>query len=60
MKSPVASLCFACSSVKNLVNVTISVLIFSCTGGPVVVTGMLPFPLLRNSLFVGEVAILKS
>lgn len=39
VKSPVASLCFACSSVRNLVRVTISVLIFSvCTP--------LPLPLL--------------
>ena len=29
MKSPVASLCFVCSSVRNLVSVIISVLIFS-------------------------------
>lgn len=29
VKSPVASLCFACSSVRNLVSVTISVLTFS-------------------------------
>lgn len=29
VKSPVASLCFDCSSVRNLVRVTMSVLIFS-------------------------------
>jgi hypothetical protein len=29
VKSPVASLCFVCSSVRNLVSVIISVLIFS-------------------------------
>lgn len=29
MKSPVASLCFACSSVRKRVRVTMSVLIFS-------------------------------
>lgn len=29
VKSPVASLCFACSSVRNLVKVTMSVLICS-------------------------------
>ena len=29
VKSPLASLCFLCSSVKNLVKVTMSVLIFS-------------------------------
>ena len=34
MKSPVASLCLDCSSVKNRVRVTMSVLIFSwATGG---------------------------
>ncbi len=59
MKSPVASLCLACSSVKNRVNVTMSVLIFSCTGGAEVV-GTLPCPLLRNPLFVEGVAIVKS
>lgn len=37
MKSPVASLCFDCSSVRNLVRVTISVLISaSCAVTPVV------------------------
>lgn len=30
VKSPVASLCFTCSSVRKRVRVTISVLIFSC------------------------------
>jgi len=30
VKSPVASLCFDCSSVRKRVSVTISVLIFSC------------------------------
>jgi hypothetical protein len=30
VKSPVASLCFACSSVRNLVRVTMSVLTCSC------------------------------
>lgn len=34
MKSPVASLCFVCSSVKNLVKVMISVLIASPTAPP--------------------------
>ena len=34
VKSPVASLCFVCSSVKNLVSVMISVLIFSAPPGP--------------------------
>jgi len=34
VKSPVASLCFVCSSVRNLVRVTMSMLTFSaCTGG---------------------------
>jgi len=34
VKSPVASLCFVCSSVKNLVSVMMSVLIFSAPPGP--------------------------
>lgn len=34
VKSPVASLCLTCSSVKNLVRVTMSVLIFSWPTGP--------------------------
>lgn len=34
VKSPVASLCFACSSVRNLVSVTMSVLIFSVGSPP--------------------------
>lgn len=38
MKSPVASGCFDCSSVRSLVRVKISVLIFSCP------TGGAPFP----------------
>jgi hypothetical protein len=33
VKSPVASLCFVCSSVRNRVRVTMSVLIFSTEGG---------------------------
>ena len=35
VKSPVASLCFVCSSVRNRVSVTMSVLIFSCATGTV-------------------------
>ena len=39
VKSPVASLCFACSSVRNLVRVMMSVLICSWpTGGVVIIT----------------------
>ena len=34
VKSPVASLCFVCSSVRKRVRVTISVLIFSWPTGP--------------------------
>ena len=34
MKSPVASLCFVCSSVRNLVSVIMSVLIFSWPTAP--------------------------
>ena len=33
VKSPVASLCFACSSVRNRVRVTMSVFIFSALAG---------------------------
>ena len=33
MKSPVASLCLDCSSVRKRVRVTMSVLIFSCAKG---------------------------
>ena len=35
VKSPVASLCFVCSSVRKRVSVTISVLIFSWATGAV-------------------------
>ena len=41
VKSPVASLCFVCSSVRNLVSVTMSVLIDSEPTAP----GSLPLPL---------------
>ena len=47
VKSPVASLCFVCSSVRNLVKVTISVLMLS-----------VPTPVWASPLFCPLVAML--